>query len=102
MFDVIELVLKAPATEEPAPVEQEPADVVSMLTRQQRRILSEIRDFHTAHGYAPSVRDLGQLVGLSVSSVHHQLGQLQSKGWISRAPGRSRAIVVLDPATGQP
>jgi repressor LexA len=37
-----------------------------------------------------------------LSSVQHQLEQLQRMGWIRRHPGRARALVVLDPATGQP
>lgn len=78
------------------------AAVVSMLKPQQQRILAVIRDFHTEHGYAPSLREVGDACGLAVSSVQYQLGELQRKGWIRRAPNRSRAIVVLDPATGQP
>nr|WP_221374352.1 MarR family transcriptional regulator [Actinoplanes polyasparticus] len=78
-----------------------PATVTPLLSRTQTRILSAIRGYATEHGYAPSIREVADVCGMSVSSVQYQLGQLNEKGWIRRAPGRSRAIVVLDPATGQ-
>ncbi|MFI5891952.1 LexA family protein [Actinoplanes sp. NPDC051513] len=78
------------------------APVTTILTPPRRRILAAIRDFHTWHGYAPTVRELADLVGMAPSSVQYQLGELRQAGWIRRAPNRSRALVVLDPATGRP
>ena len=77
------------------------ATVTPLLTDRQRQILAFIREFHTDHGYAPSMRQIGAAVGLvSPSSVRHQVGRLQEMGWIRQAPGIARALVVLDPATG--
>ena len=77
------------------------AAVTSLLTARQRRILDFIRTHHTEHGYAPSLRDIGAQVGLSsVSAVRYQIGELERRGWIRRAPGVARALVVLNPADG--
>ena len=72
----------------------------SGLTTRQRRILEEIRDAVERRGYPPSVREIGEAVGLtSASSVHHQLAQLQRKGWLRRDPNRPRAIEVVYPGS---
>lgn len=77
------------------------APAIPLLTYTRRRILSVIREYYTANGYAPSIREIGDQVGLSVSAVQHQLVQLERMGWIRRDPNRPRALVVLDPATGR-
>lgn len=77
------------------------AAVTPLLSRRQRRILDFIRAHHTEHGYAPSLRDIGAEVGLSSpSSVRYQIGELEQAGWIRRAPGVARALIVLNPADG--
>lgn len=72
------------------------------LTRRQRRVLEVIRESVERRGYPPSVREIGEAVGLnSPSSVAHQLKVLESKGLLRRDPNRPRAMEVLDPdATG--
>ncbi len=68
------------------------------LTQRQRAILSAIKDSVERRGYPPSVRELGELVGLtSASSVAHQLKMLERKGFIRRDPNRPRALEVLFP-----
>ena len=70
------------------------------LTPRQRRVLSVIRDSVEARGYPPSMREIGQAVGLtSSSSVAHQLRVLESKGYLRRDPNRPRAVEVLMPDT---
>ncbi|HVD29316.1 MAG TPA: hypothetical protein VNC79_12585, partial [Mycobacteriales bacterium] len=55
------------------------------LTQRQRRILEVIREAVDRQGYPPSVREIGQAVGLtSTSSVAHQLTTLERKGYIRR------------------
>jgi repressor LexA len=77
------------------------AAVTALLTVRQRRILDFIRAHHAEHGYAPSLRDIGAEVGLSSpSAVRYQIGELERRGWIRRAPGVPRALVVLNPADG--
>ena len=68
------------------------------LTLRQRRVLQVIRESVDARGYPPSVREIGEAVGLnSPSSVAHQLKVLQAKGFLRRDPNRPRAMEVLDP-----
>lgn len=68
------------------------------LTQRQRRVLEVIRDSIERRGYPPSVREIGEAVGLSsASSVAHQLTVLQRKGWLRRDPNRPRALDVRLP-----
>jgi len=68
------------------------------LTARQRRILEVIRGAVQARGYPPSVREIGEAVGLtSTSSVAHQLKSLQTKGFLRRDAHRPRAVEVLLP-----
>ncbi len=68
------------------------------LTPRQRRVLAVIRDSVEARGYPPSMREIGQSVGLtSSSSVAHQLRVLETKGYLRRDPNRPRAVEVLLP-----
>jgi repressor LexA len=74
-----------------------PADS-SGLTARQRRVLEVIRDSVERRGYPPSMREIGDAVGLtSSSSVSHQLATLERKGFLRRDPNRPRAIEVRSP-----
>jgi len=77
-----------------------PADQ-SGLTARQRRVLEVIRDSVDRRGYPPSMREIGEAVGLtSSSSVSHQLASLERKGFLRRDPNRPRAIEVRSPDGG--
>jgi repressor LexA len=68
------------------------------LTSRQRRVLEVIRDAVERKGYPPSMREIGEAVGLtSPSSVAHQLSALERKGYLRRDPHRPRAIEVMAP-----
>ncbi|MGH3776863.1 MAG: transcriptional repressor LexA [Pseudonocardiaceae bacterium] len=72
------------------------------LTPRQRRVLEVIRDWVQRLGYPPSVREIGEAVGLtSTSSVAHQLRALERKGYLRRDPNRPRAVGVR-PAESAP
>lgn len=74
----------------------------SGLTPRQRKVLEVIREAVATRGYPPSVREIGEAVGLtSSSSVAHQLKTLQNKGFLRRDPHRPRAVEVLPPV-GEP
>lgn len=74
-----------------------PPDATGLTPRQQR-ILTALRDAIEQRGYPPSIREIGDLVGLaSSSSVAHQLRVLESKGFIKRDPNRPRALEVFLP-----
>ncbi len=67
------------------------------LTERQRQILQAIYDRQRARGYPPTVREIGQAVGLSSScTVQKHLNALERKGFIRRDPTRSRTIEILD------
>ncbi|MEA5074808.1 MAG: transcriptional repressor LexA [Coriobacteriia bacterium] len=67
------------------------------LTSRQRQILDFIRAEIHRRGFPPSVREIGEAVGLSSSStVHSHLGALEAKGLIRRDPSKPRALEVLD------
>jgi repressor LexA len=72
----------------------------SGLTARQRKVLEVIRDSVQRRGYPPSMREIGESVGLtSTSSVSHQLRALQRKGFLLRDPNRPRAVVVRMPGS---
>jgi repressor LexA len=76
---------------------QPDADFAEGLTARQRDILAVIRSTVEERGYPPSVREIGEAVGLtSPSSVAHQLGVLEKKGLLRRDANRPRALVVAD------
>jgi repressor LexA len=65
------------------------------LTARQRKVLEVIRTSVTERGYPPSIREIGDAVGLtSTSSVAHQLRALERKGYLRRDPNRPRAVDV--------
>jgi len=67
------------------------------LTKRQQQILDFIRAEIHRRGYPPSVREIGEAVGLSSSStVHSHLAALEAKGFIRRDPSKPRALEVLD------
>jgi len=67
------------------------------LTDRQRQILDFIRAEIHRRGFPPSVREIGEAVGLSSSStVHAHLAALEDKGFLRRDPSKPRALEVLD------
>ncbi len=65
------------------------------LTVRQRKVLEVIRTSVSVRGYPPSIREIGDAVGLtSTSSVAHQLRTLERKGYLRRDPNRPRAVDV--------
>lgn len=67
------------------------------ISKRQQAILTFIKEEVRAKGYPPSVREIGEAVGLASSStVHGHLARLESKGLIRRDPTKPRAIEILD------
>lgn len=70
-----------------------PRPDISDLSPRQRRILEVIKDAVVLRGYPPSIREIGDAVGLqSTSSVAYQLNQLEQKGFLRRDPNKPRAV----------
>lgn len=71
--------------------------MVSKLSNRQQAILEFIKNEVRDKGYPPSVREIGEAVGLASSStVHGHLDRLEKKGFIRRDPTKPRAIEILD------
>ncbi len=78
-----------------------PPDATGLTPRQQR-VLNVIRDSVERRGYPPSMREIGDGVGLtSSSSVAHQLRTLEEKGYLKRDANRPRALEVLFPGAAR-
>jgi len=72
----------------------------AILSERQQEILDFLTAFTAKNGYPPSVRDIGNAVGLSSSStVHSHLNALEDKGYIRRDPSSARAISVISRET---
>jgi repressor LexA len=57
-------------------------------------VLEFIRAFRRRHGYSPSVREIGEALGISSTSVvSYHIGQLERSGMLQREAGKSRTLV---------
>lgn len=66
------------------------------MTNRDRQIYATIREYTTAKGYPPSIREIGSLVGLSSSStVHWYLNRIKHKGYIAIEPNQPRTLRVI-------
>ncbi len=74
-----------------------------MLTERQRQILDFLTSYLDGHGYPPTVREIGEAVGLaSPSTVHAHLANLERAGLIKRDPTKPRALELTDRVRSQP
>lgn len=72
--------------------------VVDGLDKRARAVYEAVREAVAEHGYPPSLREIGEQVGLtSPSSVKHQLDKLERLGLVRRNPKRPRAMEVVIP-----
>jgi len=70
--------------------------MASQLTHRQQEILTFVQRYAESHGYPPSVREIGQAMGLTSSStVHSHLEALARKGFLRRDPSKPRALEIL-------
>jgi repressor LexA len=71
--------------------------IMAKISKRQQDILDFIKSEVKSKGYPPSVREIGEAVGLASSStVHGHLARLESKGLIRRDPTKPRAIEILE------
>ncbi len=72
------------------------------LSARQRRMLNMIRDFVGEYGYPPTIRQIGEVVGISSTSVvSYNLGVLQRKGFLARDPEVSRGLRLVEEDDGE-
>lgn len=75
-------------------------DAEANLTERQRQILNFVREYTYSKGYPPSVREIGNAVGLSSSaSVHSHLHKLEALGFLLRNPSKPRALELTQEAS---
>ena len=73
----------------------EGAHKMEKLSRMQQRVYDYIAESIAEHGYAPSVREVGEALGLkSPSTVHFHIKHLQEMGLIEKSAGKGRAITL--------
>ncbi|HEY5905899.1 MAG TPA: transcriptional repressor LexA [Actinomycetota bacterium] len=71
------------------------------ISHRQQRILDVIAETVRERGYPPTVREIGEAVGLtSSSSVHAQLANLERKGLLHKDPTKPRAMALSEPRAG--
>jgi repressor LexA len=69
-----------------------------ILTRRQKEVWDYLEDYIAAHGYAPTLEEIGAHFGLSsLATVHKHLSNLEHKGLIARKWNLSRAIEITPP-----
>lgn len=89
--------MTSPGTTTPAAAASA-AESLKALDARARAVYETVRDAVIAHGYPPSMREIGAAVGLtSPSSVKHQLDKLERFGLVRRDPNRPRALEVVLP-----
>jgi len=71
---------------------------VQEITDPQRRTLREIRLFINQRGFPPTMKELGEILGISSASVYGQVNQLVRKDYLKREPRKARGIVVTERA----
>ncbi|WP_052669014.1 LexA family protein [Nitriliruptor alkaliphilus] len=68
------------------------------LTRRQREVLAALQRIHQRHGFPPTLRELGEDVGLSsASSVHAHVKTLERLGLVEHRAGRNRTLRAVPP-----
>jgi repressor LexA len=74
-----------------------------MVTDRQRAIVDYLREYIERNGYPPTVREIGEAVGLrSPSTVHAHLAQLERAGLLRRDPSKPRALELTDRRREEP
>ncbi len=74
-----------------------------MVTDRQRAILDYVHEYVEQNGYPPTVREIGEAVGLrSPSTVHAHLAQLERAGMLRRDPTKPRALELTDRRRAEP
>jgi len=74
---------------------------MATLSRRQAETLAYVQEYLARNGYAPSLREVAQHLGVrSVATVHQHMRALEDKGYVMRDWNKTRAIVPVDVASG--
>ena len=66
------------------------------LTARQRRVLSYVRDYSAAHGYPPTLTEIGKHLGIKRSTVFGHVKNLIAKGRMKRTAKTFRTLTIID------
>ena len=72
------------------------------LTKRMSDVVAFIEGFMEIHRFAPSQTEIARGLNVSQTRVHQLLNDLETRGWITRRPGSSRSIVLIDKPTSPP
>lgn len=70
--------------------------------RLERKILAFIAQHTVDRGYPPTIREIAEHIGFSISATHYRLALIERAGWVSRAAHTPRSIVIRLPQNGFP
>ncbi|WP_018348201.1 LexA family protein [Longispora albida] len=73
--------------------------MIEVLTDTRREVLASIAGYTREHGYPPSLREIASATGLSATTADYHLRRLANSGYLRRAYGRSRSLVLTDLGT---
>lgn len=71
--------------------------IIIMLTPRQKQILDFIIAYTKKRGFAPSIKEMGQKLGVGISTIHQHLMALQNKGYLQRQKNQKRGIEISSP-----
>jgi repressor LexA len=76
---------------------------MATLTKRQKQMVDYLENYIEAHGYAPTLAEVGEYFGLSsLATVHKHLRNLENKGFIRRTHNHSRALEIAGRSNGGP
>lgn len=71
------------------------------IKQRHKDILNAIADYTAEHKYAPAVREVAELVGISTTTLHGYLERLQTHGYVEWQPSRPRTLRVINRADNE-
>lgn len=66
------------------------------VTQKQQEFLNVLREFQELNGYTPSVREIGELLGISKTAAHSRADQLIRRGRLRRIYGSNRSYEIVE------
>ncbi len=68
---------------------------IEKITERQRRARAAIRSYLARRGFPPTIKELGEALGIASASAHELVKQLVRKSYLRRAPGKARSLEVI-------
>ena len=65
-------------------------------SQREKQVLKALKDYHATHGWMPTTREIGGILGIEASGVPEYLARLEARGLIKREAGLSPRIQIID------